>query len=54
MNKNLKLTFILSLILFALVIAWNTFVAFFGGAGINFIAVVGLFVVILLVGIYLY
>ena len=47
MNKNLKLTFILSLILFALVIAWNTFVAFFGGAGITFIAVVGLFVVIL-------
>ena len=47
MNKNLKLTFILSLILFAIVIAWNTFVAYFSGAGINFIAVLGLFVVIL-------
>lgn len=38
MSKKLKLSFILILVLNAICIAWMTFVNFFGGAGINFVA----------------
>lgn len=38
MSKNLRLNFILSIVFVSIVLAWNTFVSFFGGAGINFVA----------------
>lgn len=40
MNKNLKLSFILTFIMSAVVIAWSTLSSFFGGVGINFVALV--------------
>ncbi|MBE7076584.1 MAG: hypothetical protein E7374_01685 [Clostridiales bacterium] len=40
MSKNLKLSFILSVVLACVVIAWNTLWKFFGGIGLNFIAVI--------------
>lgn len=36
MNKNLKYTFILFIVLSVVVIAWNTLANFFGGVGLNF------------------
>jgi len=38
MNKNLKLTYLLTFILTVVIVAWNTLSNFFGGAGINYIA----------------
>lgn len=40
MNKNLKLSFILTFIMSAIVISWSTLYSFFGGVGINFVALV--------------
>ena len=38
MNKHLKLTYLLTFILTVVIVAWNTLSNFFGGAGINYIA----------------
>ncbi len=42
MTKNLKLSFILYLAFFAVVIAFNALMAFFSGAGVAFVGLVGL------------
>ena len=39
MTKNLKICFLLSFILSVVVIAWHTLTNFFGGVGINYVAV---------------
>lgn len=39
MSKNLKFCFLLSFILSVIVIAWHTLSNFFGGVGLNFVAV---------------
>jgi len=39
MTKNLKISFLLSFILSVVVIAWHTLTNFFGGVGINFVAI---------------
>lgn len=38
MNKNLKLSFILFIVASVIVIAWRTLHSFFGGVGLNFVA----------------
>lgn len=38
MNKNLKLSYLLTFILTIVVVAWHTLSNFFGGTGINYIA----------------
>ena len=38
MNKNLKLYFILAFVFAGIMMAWNTLTAFFGGVGLNFLA----------------
>ena len=51
MNKNLKLSFILFAIASAVIVAWRTLHSFFGGVGLNFVAL--LVVVSILIGIIL-
>jgi len=48
MNKNLKLSFILFIIASAIVVAWRTLSKFFGGVGLNFVAL--LLIVAILIG----
>ena len=38
MSKNLKLNFILSIVFVSIILAWNTLMHFFWGAGVNFVA----------------
>ena len=38
MNKNLKLSFILFIVASTIVVAWRTLSKFFGGVGLNFVA----------------
>lgn len=52
MSKNLKISFLLSFILSVVVIAWHTLANFFGGVGLNYIAV--LVVVAMLLSIVLF
>lgn len=40
MTKNLKLSFVLYMIFYSVIIAWATLTSFFRGVGINFIALV--------------
>ena len=40
MNKNLKLSFILFAIASAVIVAWRTLHVFFGGVGLNFVALI--------------
>ena len=40
MTKNLKLSFILYIIFYSVIIAWATLSAFFHGVGINFVALI--------------
>ena len=40
MTKNLKLSFILYAIFYSVIIAWATLTRFFGGVGINFVALI--------------
>ena len=47
MTKNLKISYILTLLFSAVVIAWNTFFNFFHGVGINFIVLVSVVAVLL-------
>lgn len=47
MTKNLKLSYILTLVFSAVIIAWNTFFNFFHGVGINFIILVAVVAVLL-------
>lgn len=42
MNKNLKISFILMLVFTSIVIAWWTLIAFFGGVGLNFVALIAI------------
>ena len=49
MTKNLKLTYILLFIFSAILIAFKTLSNFFGGVGLNFIALIGLIFAILLI-----
>ena len=48
MSKKLKISYILFFIFSAVLIAWNTCAAFFGGVAINFVALIGLVFTILL------
>ena len=48
MTKNLKLSFILYLSFFAVIIAFNALLAFFGGVGIAFIGLIGIITTILI------
>lgn len=48
MTKNLKLTFILYAVFFAIIMAWNTLSQFFFGAGLNFVALLVILAVILI------
>ncbi len=52
MSKNLKISFLLSFILSVVVIAWHTLSNFFGGVGLNYIAI--LVVVAMLLSIILF
>ena len=47
MTKNLKLSFFISLIFSAIMIAWNTLTRFFSGVGINFVAMLTILGVLL-------
>lgn len=38
MSKNLKSSFVLFVIAFSIIIAWNTLLSFFGGVGVAFVA----------------
>lgn len=49
MSKYLKITYILFFIFSAIMIAWNTFSNFFGGVGINFVALLGIVFVVVLI-----
>lgn len=49
MTKSLKTCFILSLIFYSIVIAWNTFTSFFSGVGINFVALIGIVIASILI-----
>ena len=40
MTKNLKICFLLSFILSVVIIAWHTLTNFFGGVGLNYVAIV--------------
>ena len=40
MSKNLKVSFLLSFILSVVVISWHTLTNFFGGVGLNYVAVI--------------
>ena len=40
MSKNLKISFLLSFILSVVVIAWHTLSNFFGGVGLNYVAII--------------
>ena len=48
MSKNLKLSYILFFIFSAIIIAWKTLSSFFSGVAINFVAIIGLTITILL------
>ena len=47
MTKNLKICFLLSFILSVVVIAWHTLTNFFGGVGINYVAILVVIAVML-------
>lgn len=40
MTKNLKLSFVLYMIFYSVILAWATLTSFFGGVGINFVALI--------------
>ena len=40
MTKNLKTCFLLSFILSVVIVAWHTLTRFFGGAGLNYVAII--------------
>ena len=48
MSKNLRISFILSLIFAGILIAWGTISNFFSGVGISFISIVGILIVLLI------
>lgn len=48
MSKNLKLSFILLLVFASIVIAWWTLISFFGGVGLNFVALIAIISVLLI------
>lgn len=47
MSKNLKLSYILLLIFSAIVVSFKTLISFFAGVGINFVAMLSIFAVLL-------
>ena len=47
MNKNLKISYILFFVFSAIVIAFRTLASFFGGVGLNFVAMIALVMVVL-------
>lgn len=48
MTKELKLPFILLAIFTGIIMAWKTLIGFFSGAGVNFVAILTIMVVLLL------
>ena len=48
MSKNLKISFILSLIFAGVLIAWGTISNFFAGTGVCFVAIVGILITLLI------
>jgi hypothetical protein len=48
MTKQLKLLYILSFSFLGVILAWNTLLSFFGGVGINYVAIAALLFVVLL------
>ncbi|MBE5741112.1 MAG: hypothetical protein E7351_01075 [Clostridiales bacterium] len=48
MNKNLKLSYILFLSFFAIIIAWNTLASFFRGVGVNYVALLAITLTLLI------
>lgn len=48
MTKNLKLSFVLLTIFSAIIMAWRTLTNFFGGVGLNYVALLGIVVALLL------
>ena len=51
MNKNLKLSFILFVVASVSIVAWRTLFSFFGGVGLNFVALI--IIVAVLIGLIL-
>lgn len=47
MSKNLRISFILSLIFAGLLIAWGTISNFFSGVGVPFVSILGILIVLL-------
>lgn len=48
MNKNLKLSYILYFVFYAIIIAWGTLSSFFHGTAINFVAILSIVLVSLI------
>lgn len=48
MTKDLKLSFVLFAVFSAIIMAWKTLIGFFSGAGINFVAILTILVVLIL------
>lgn len=49
MSKNLKISFILTFVLCAISLAWNTLLNFFSGVGVNFVAMFALVAVLMVI-----
>lgn len=49
MSKNLKISYILTFVLFALCLAWNTLLNFFSGVGITFVAMFALVLAMMII-----
>lgn len=49
MSRNLKLSYVLTFVLLAITLAWNTLLAFFNGVGVNFIAVLAIVIALLVI-----
>ena len=49
MSKDLKLSFVLLTVFTGIIMAWKTLINFFNGAGINFVAILALAIVLLLI-----
>lgn len=49
MSKNLKISYILTFVLFALCLAWNTLLNFFNGVGVTFVAMFALVLAMMII-----
>ena len=48
MSKNLKIAYILSLVLASIIIAWGTLSNYFTGVGVCFVAVLGILIALII------